>query len=125
MPIIHSLVAEWLGRIGPNDEVTLEEAAELLDVTPDMVATLIELSALPARTDGVDTRISVADIAVYRLQSEPDALKASNLDRVRRAHRWLDANPAVPPANAGGPRLSTSADSAPNAGGGCADVAAG
>jgi hypothetical protein len=119
------LVAEWLGRIGPQDEVTLEQAAEMLDVTPDMVATLIELSALPARTNGADTRISLADIEVFRLQSESDALRTSKLDRVRWAHRRLLASPAAPPASAERPRLSTSPDTAPDVLGGCVDVAAG
>jgi hypothetical protein len=118
------LVAKWVGRIGPDDEVTLEEAAELLDVTADMVTTLIELSALPARTNGTETRISLADIDVYSLRSESEALKTSDLDRIRWAHRRLMATPAAPPAAAAYPRLSTSSGMASGARGGCADAAA-
>jgi hypothetical protein len=118
-------VAEWLGRIGPKDEVTLDEAAVLLDITPDMVTTLIDLSALPARTNGTDTHVSVADIEVYKLRSESDALKTSNLERVRWAHRRLEDAPRPPRARDRRGPHSSSPDTASDAQAGCADAAAG
>jgi hypothetical protein len=56
----------WLGRIGPADEVTLSEAAELLGMTPRRVNNLVEAGEIPARTNFSVIRISLGDIEVYR-----------------------------------------------------------
>jgi excisionase family DNA binding protein len=58
---------EWPGRIGPADEVTIQEAADMLGVTPGTVAAAVETGELAARTVGSVPYISVADIEVYRL----------------------------------------------------------
>jgi hypothetical protein len=57
---------EWRGRIGPDDEVTLGEAAELLRLPPQLVEDLVEAGVLPARTNSSVIRISLGDIEVYR-----------------------------------------------------------
>jgi hypothetical protein len=57
---------EWRGWIGPNDEVTLGEAAELLHLPPQLVEDLVEAGVLPARTNSSVVRISLGDIEVYR-----------------------------------------------------------
>ena len=59
-------VVEWRGRIGPGDEVTLGEAAELLHLSPQRVEDLVEAGVLPARTNCSVIRISLSDIEVYR-----------------------------------------------------------
>jgi excisionase family DNA binding protein len=59
------------GRIGPTDEVTLTEAAELLGLSPDRVNRLVEAGELPARTNFSVIRISLDDIEVYRLPPSP------------------------------------------------------
>jgi hypothetical protein len=82
-------VVEWRGRIGTGDEVTLDKAAELLDTTPNVVANLVEDGVLPARTDGPLTSISLADIEVYRLQSQSRTPSPARMDRLRRANRHL------------------------------------
>ncbi len=56
----------WPGRIGPLDEVTLGEAAEMLGLSPGRVSSLVEAGEIPARTNGSVTRISLGDIEVYR-----------------------------------------------------------
>jgi predicted HTH domain antitoxin len=56
----------WPGRIGPQDEVTLGEAAELLGLSPGRVTSLVEAGEIPARTNYSVTRISLGDIEVYR-----------------------------------------------------------
>jgi hypothetical protein len=88
MPI-HQRVVEWHGRIGIGDEVTLDKAAELLDTTPNVVAALVRECVLPARTNGPHTSISLADIEVYRLQSQSRADSPTQIDRHRRANRHL------------------------------------
>jgi hypothetical protein len=57
---------DWPGRIGPTDEVTLEEAALLLRISPAEVRKLVDADALPARTNGVLITISLADVHSYR-----------------------------------------------------------
>jgi hypothetical protein len=57
---------EWRGRIGPEDEVTLSEAAELLRLPPQLVEDLVEAGVLPARTNSSVIQISLGDIEVYR-----------------------------------------------------------
>jgi hypothetical protein len=64
------LSMEWRGRIGPMDEVTLSEAAELLHLRDSRVADLVEAGVLPARTDCSVIRISLGDIEVYRRRFE-------------------------------------------------------
>jgi excisionase family DNA binding protein len=59
---------DWPGRIGPTDEITLEEAAELLHVSPVELLKAVETGALPARTNGSVVTISVADVHSYRIQ---------------------------------------------------------
>jgi hypothetical protein len=56
----------WPGRIGPTDEVTLTEAADLLGLSPGRVNTLVESGEIPARTNFSVTHISLGDIEVYR-----------------------------------------------------------
>jgi helix-turn-helix protein len=68
----HSIV-EWPGRIGPGNEVTLGEAAELLGLAPGRVRELVEADLLPARTDTSVTRISRADVEINRLRAEAGA----------------------------------------------------
>jgi hypothetical protein len=57
---------EWRGRIGPDDEVTLGKAAELLHLPCQLVEDLVEAGVLPARTNSLVIRISLGDIEVYR-----------------------------------------------------------
>jgi Helix-turn-helix domain len=64
----------WPGRIGPTDEVTLSEAAELLGMTPGRVNTLVEAGEIPARTNFSVIRISLGDIEVYRRRRESGAI---------------------------------------------------
>ncbi len=70
-------VVEWRGRIGPTDEVTLGEAAELLDLPPSLVSDLVETGELPARSNCSVIRISLADIEVYRQQVATGAISPS------------------------------------------------
>jgi hypothetical protein len=67
-------VVEWRGRIGPSDEVTLGEAAELLKLAPQLVRDLVETGKLPARSNCSVVRISLADIEVFRLRTQVGAL---------------------------------------------------
>jgi hypothetical protein len=60
---------EWRGRIGPTDEVTLAEAADLLDLPPRQVRHLVDIGEIPARTNRLLTHISLADIDIYRLRT--------------------------------------------------------
>ena len=60
---------EWRGRIGLTDEVTLTEAAELLDLQPRHVRHLVEIGEIPARTNRLLTHISLADVEIYRLRT--------------------------------------------------------
>lgn len=64
----------WPGRIGPLDEVTLTEAAELLGLTPSRVNTLVEAGEIPARTNFSVISISLGDIEVYRRRRESSAI---------------------------------------------------
>ena len=59
---------EWRGRIGPTDEVTLDEAAKLLGAEPSVVAALVAIGEIPARTNCSVTHISLADIEVFQLR---------------------------------------------------------
>jgi hypothetical protein len=61
---------EWRGRIGPMDEVTLGEAAELSHLPLGRVADLVDAGVIPARTNGSVIRISLADIEVYQRRFE-------------------------------------------------------
>ena len=63
-------VVDWRGRIGPTDEATLGEAAELLGISPGAVSDLVDAGELPACTVYSAVRISLADIEIYRLRSE-------------------------------------------------------
>jgi len=63
----------WPGRIGPGDEVTLGEAAELLGLAPREVLVLVETDRLPARTNCSVVRISLADVEIYRRTPHPSA----------------------------------------------------
>jgi Helix-turn-helix domain len=60
---------EWPGRIGPQDEVTLGEAAEILGLSPSRVRQLVETDELAARINYSVIRISLADIQLYRLHT--------------------------------------------------------
>jgi Helix-turn-helix domain len=66
---------EWRGRIGPMDEVTLGEAAELLNLPPGRVADLVDAGVIPARTNCSVIRISRLDIDLYRRRSEAPILQ--------------------------------------------------
>ena len=61
---------DWKGRIGPLDEVTLGEAAELLRLAPRLVRDLVDAGDLPARSDCAVVRISLADIEIFRLRTQ-------------------------------------------------------
>jgi hypothetical protein len=65
---------EWRGRIGPGDEVTLGEAAELLKLAPQLVRDLVEAGKLPARSNCAVVRISLADIEIFRLRTQVGAV---------------------------------------------------
>jgi hypothetical protein len=64
----------WPGRIGPMDEVTLTEAADLLGLSPGRINTLVESGEIPARTNFSVTHISLGDIEVYRRRREAGAI---------------------------------------------------
>ena len=65
---------EWRGRIGLADEVTLGEAAELLDVAPSYVQGLVDTGELPARSNYSVIRISLVDIEIYRYRAGSAAI---------------------------------------------------
>ena len=56
---------DWRGRIGLLDEVTLGEAAELLNLSPCLLRALVDAGDIPARTNNAVIRISRTDIEVY------------------------------------------------------------
>jgi Helix-turn-helix domain len=61
---------EWRGRIGPGDEVSLGEAADLLKLAPQLVRDLVDAGKLPARSNSAVLRISLADIEIFRLRAQ-------------------------------------------------------
>jgi Helix-turn-helix domain len=67
-------VVEWRGRIGPGDEVTLGEAAELLKLAPQLVQDLVDAGKLPARSNFAVLRISLVDIEIFRLRNQVGAV---------------------------------------------------
>jgi hypothetical protein len=72
------------------DEVTLSEAAEMLNLPPRHLRFLVEIGEIPARTNRLLTFISLADIEIYQLRSR------------------VTVNPAAPSANVlPHPRLAT------------------
>jgi hypothetical protein len=79
---------EWRGRIGPSDEVTVDEAAGLLHLPPKEVEDLVEAGALPARTNRSMIWISLGDIDVYRRRF--DSPPVSRRTPPREAHLVVD-----------------------------------
>jgi hypothetical protein len=65
---VSGIPMDWPGRIGPTDEITLEEAAELLHISPSELRQAVETGALPARTNASVIIISLADVHSYRTQ---------------------------------------------------------
>ncbi len=65
MEAANNPVMPWHGRIGPSDEVTLGEAAEMLGLRPSRVQELVDADMLPARTNSSVIRISLADIEIF------------------------------------------------------------
>jgi hypothetical protein len=94
---------EWRGRIGPTDEVALDQAADMLGVAPGTVVALVEVGDLSARSNGPITHISLAGLEVDRLRAT------------------VAISSADPPASVVPRPLSTSAD---RAGGAQADTGA-
>jgi hypothetical protein len=83
-PVTITTVVDWPGRIGPADEVTLGEAAELPRLPMGWVLELVESDLLPARADTAVTRISLADIEMPALggdRARPE--EVLELDRLR------------------------------------------
>jgi hypothetical protein len=74
---------EWRGRIGPTDEVTLNEAAEMLSLAPRLLRHLVDMGELPARTNRFLTYISLADIDIYRLRNRVSVRSAPRPERTQ------------------------------------------
>ncbi|HUJ64305.1 MAG TPA: helix-turn-helix domain-containing protein [Acidimicrobiales bacterium] len=68
-------MVEWRGRIDPLDEVTLGEAAELLNISPRLLRDLVDAGQIAARTNGDVTLISRADIDVFRRRAASGAFE--------------------------------------------------
>jgi excisionase family DNA binding protein len=65
---------KWDQGLFGMDEVTLGEAADLLDLSPRQVNDLIDNGQLPARITSSSVRISVADVEIYRARTTSAAL---------------------------------------------------
>jgi len=65
---------KWDQGLFGMDEVTLGEAADLLDMSPRQVNDLIDTGQLPARFTASSVRISVADVEIYRARTTSAAL---------------------------------------------------
>ncbi len=97
-----------------RDEVlTLEEAAELLEVAPELVATLAEAGTLPGRRLGPHWRFNRARLLEWLAEGtapaaavEPEPLPDTELDRMRAAGPESDPRPE-PDAAATGPSAAT------------------
>jgi hypothetical protein len=93
---------EWRGRIGPTDEVTLSEAAEMLDLPPREIRVLVEIGEIPARTNRLLTYISLADIDIYRLRTRLAISPAARRATSTLGHAPIagDSESAVPASSA-------------------------
>jgi excisionase family DNA binding protein len=65
---------KWDQGLFGMDEITLGEAADLLDLSPRQVNDLIDTGQLPARITSSSVRISVADVEIYRVRTTSAAL---------------------------------------------------
>jgi excisionase family DNA binding protein len=65
---------KWDQGLFGMDEITLGEAADLLDLSPRQVNDLIDTGQLPARITSSSVRISVADVEIYRARTTTAAL---------------------------------------------------